>query len=63
MRPSASREEFLSTLGLPPDRPLLLYLCSSSFIAPQSGHDQPSGRSSNAVPGAMVHVLRLPAEL
>jgi hypothetical protein len=35
MRPSTSREEFLSSLGLPPDPPLLLYLCSSNFVAPE----------------------------
>lgn len=33
-RPSTSREEFLQRAGLPPERPYLLYLCSSPFIAP-----------------------------
>lgn len=32
--PSTSREEFCSRLGLDPRQPILLYLCSSSFIAP-----------------------------
>jgi hypothetical protein len=33
-RPRQSPEEFAEHVGLPPDRPYLLYLCSSSFIAP-----------------------------
>jgi hypothetical protein len=33
-RPSTSREEFCSRVGLDPSRPILLYLCSSPFIAP-----------------------------
>ena len=33
-RPSTSRDEFARTLGLDPARPYLLYLCSSSFVAP-----------------------------
>ena len=33
-RPSTSREEFCAKAGVPADRPLLLYLCSSPFIAP-----------------------------
>lgn len=33
-RPSSSREEFCARVGVPVDRPLLLYLCSSPFIAP-----------------------------
>jgi hypothetical protein len=33
-RPSTSREQFASKLGLDPRRPYLLYLCSSSFVAP-----------------------------
>jgi hypothetical protein len=32
--PSVSRANFLAAVGLPADRPLLLYLCSSPFIAP-----------------------------
>lgn len=31
--PGSSREEFLERVGLPADRPLILYLCSSKFIA------------------------------
>lgn len=34
-QPSTSRAEFCAQAGLPPDRPYLLYLCSSRFIAPQ----------------------------
>jgi hypothetical protein len=34
-RPTLSREEFFGRLGLDPARPMLLYLCSSPFIAPQ----------------------------
>jgi hypothetical protein len=34
MRPSTTREEFCARAGLPADRPYLLYLCSSPFIAP-----------------------------
>jgi hypothetical protein len=33
-RPSTSREAFCARAGLSPDRPYLLYLCSSPFIAP-----------------------------
>jgi hypothetical protein len=31
---STTREEFCSKVGLPADRPFLVYLCSSGFIAP-----------------------------
>jgi hypothetical protein len=33
-RPSAAREPFCARVGLPAERPYLLYLCSSPFIAP-----------------------------
>ena len=33
-KPSRTREEFCRTLGLDPDRPIILYLGSSFFIAP-----------------------------
>jgi hypothetical protein len=33
-RPSTTREEFCRKVGLSPDKPFLLYLCSSQFIAP-----------------------------
>jgi hypothetical protein len=33
MRPSLSRSAFLAKVGLPDDAPVLLYLCSSRFIA------------------------------
>jgi hypothetical protein len=33
--PSTTREEFCRKVGLPPDKPYLLYLCSSQFIAPR----------------------------
>jgi hypothetical protein len=33
-KPSTTREEFLATVGLPRDRPYLLYLCSSGFVVP-----------------------------
>ena len=33
-RPLTSREEFLHQVGLDPNRPYILYLCSSPFIAP-----------------------------
>jgi len=32
--PSTTREEFCAKVGLPADRPFILYLCSSGFIAP-----------------------------
>src|SRR5439155_499934 len=35
MRPSGSREVFCQEAGLDPGRPLLLYLCSSKFVAPR----------------------------
>jgi hypothetical protein len=33
-RPSTTRDAFCARVGLPADRPYLLYLCSSPFIAP-----------------------------
>jgi hypothetical protein len=33
--PGTTREEFCARVGLPADRPYVLYLCSSGFIAPQ----------------------------
>jgi hypothetical protein len=33
-RPSTSRQEFCAKIGLSPDKPFFLYLCSSQFIAP-----------------------------
>lgn len=33
--PGTSREEFLARVDLDPERPMLLYLCSSPFIAPE----------------------------
>ena len=33
-RPSSGREAFCEQVGLPADRPYILYLCSSKFIAP-----------------------------
>jgi len=33
-KPSTSREDFCARVGLPSDRPYVLYLCSSKFIAP-----------------------------
>jgi len=33
-RPSTNRDEFCKKLGFHPSRPILLYLCSSPFIAP-----------------------------
>jgi hypothetical protein len=33
-RPSTTREAFCARVGLPADRPYVLYLCSSPFIAP-----------------------------
>jgi hypothetical protein len=33
-RPSTTRADFGVKVGIPPDRPLLLYLCSSPFITP-----------------------------
>jgi hypothetical protein len=33
-RPVRSREDFCKVVGLPPDKPILLYMCSSNFMAP-----------------------------
>jgi hypothetical protein len=33
-RPSRERADFCRTVGLPPDRPILMYMCSSNFMAP-----------------------------
>jgi hypothetical protein len=38
MAPSTEREPFLSELGLPARRRMLLYLCSSNFVAPEEVH-------------------------
>jgi hypothetical protein len=35
MRPSVTRDEFCSRLGLDPAQPYLLYVCSSEFVAPR----------------------------
>jgi hypothetical protein len=35
MRPMTSRAEFCSRIGLPADRPFVLYVCSSPFVAPR----------------------------
>jgi hypothetical protein len=35
MRPSATRDEFCRSLGLDPAAPLVLYMCSSEFVAPR----------------------------
>jgi hypothetical protein len=35
MRPSTSREAFCARIGLDPSRPLILYTCSSNFVAPR----------------------------
>jgi hypothetical protein len=35
LQPSTSREEFCAAVGVDPSRPLLLYGCSSPFIAPR----------------------------
>lgn len=35
MRPATTREEFAGMLGVDPSRPMLLYLCSSKFVAPR----------------------------
>ncbi len=35
LRPSTSREEFCARIGLDPSRPLILYTCSSNFVAPR----------------------------
>jgi len=34
-KPSVTREAFCARVGLPTDRPYLVYLCSSKFVAPQ----------------------------
>jgi len=34
-QPSVGREAFCRQVGLPPDRPYILYVCSSRFIAPE----------------------------
>ncbi len=34
-RPRSSRDEFCRRVGLPPERPYILYVCSSPFVAPE----------------------------
>ena len=41
-RPSTNREAFCARVGLRPDRPYLLYVCSSPFVAP---HETPFVRT------------------
>ena len=41
-RPSTTREAFCARVGLRPDRPYLLYVCSSPFVAP---HETPFVRA------------------
>src|SRR5205085_81441 len=51
-----SREAFCAKVGVPSDRPLLLYLCSSPFITP---HEVPFVRRwIEAIRGASDRVLR-----
>jgi len=33
-RPTRSRKDFCNVVGLPPGKPILLYMCSSNFMAP-----------------------------
>ena len=35
-RPSGSREEFMATVGLDPDQPYVVYVCSSPFVVNES---------------------------
>jgi hypothetical protein len=35
-RPSSSREEFMTTVGLDPDQPYVVYVCSSPFVVNES---------------------------
>jgi hypothetical protein len=37
-RPGTSREEFCAEVGLRADRPIVLYVCSSEFVAPNEAH-------------------------
>jgi hypothetical protein len=55
MRASTSRLEFCSKVGLRPDQPYLLYLCSSPFIAPPP-------HEVNAVRQWIAAVRRSPSE-
>jgi hypothetical protein len=67
MRPSVTREEFLRSIALPEDRPLLLYLCSSNFVAPEEVPfvrrwiDAVRGASDNCLRQASVLVRPHPA--
>ena len=53
-KPRTTREEFCRTVGLAADRPFLLYLCSSPFIAP---HEAPFVRRWMAAIRGSVHPL------
>jgi hypothetical protein len=35
MRPAMTREQFCASVGLPAEKPLVLYTCSSNFVAPR----------------------------
>ena len=37
MQPSTTREAFCQAVGLDPNRPFVLYTCSSNFVAPREG--------------------------
>ena len=54
-RPSRERDAFCAEVGLPADRPYLLYLCSSSFIAPhEAGYVQWWARSLREAPDSRL---------
>ena len=59
-QPQVDRATFCATAGLPADRPLLLYLCSSVFIA---GDERPSVRAWLAAIRAAAEPLRSAAVL
>lgn len=59
-RPQVDRATFCATAGLPADRPLLLYLCSSVFIA---GDERPSVRAWLAAIRGAAEPLRSAAVL
>lgn len=63
-RPSTSREEFCQRVGLPAERPFVLYVCSSGFIAPDEAAWIPNWidavRNSGAAELAGLQVLIRP---
>ena len=70
--PSTTRDEFCAKVGLPADRPFIVYLCSSRFIAPDEAEfiqrwvqavREPRGAATECVRNASILVRPHPQNL